>query len=62
MGAERAFLAMNFVKLRNGMSDCLLDDCLLTFIEQDIFMNVKEDDIIDTFMVIRRRSLHMRKK
>jgi hypothetical protein len=49
-GVERTFSAMNFVKnkLRNSMSDSLLDDCLLTFIEQDIFMNVKEDDIIDT--------------
>jgi hypothetical protein len=33
--AERAFSSMNFVKnkLRNRMSDGLLDDCLLTFIE-----------------------------
>jgi hypothetical protein len=50
-GVERAFSAMNFVKnnLRNRMSDSLLDDYLLTFIERNIFMNVKEDDIIDTF-------------
>jgi hypothetical protein len=47
-GIERAFSAMNFVKnkLINRMSDSLLDDCLLTFIEPDIFMNMKED-IID---------------
>jgi hypothetical protein len=56
-GVERAFSAMNFIKnkLRNRMSDSLLDDCLLTFIERDIFLTVKEDDIIDTFMAIRRR-------
>ena len=55
-GVERAFSAMNFVKnkLRNRMSDDLLDDCLLTFIERDIFLTVKEDDVIDTFMSIRR--------
>jgi hypothetical protein len=47
---ERVFSTMNFVKLRNRMSDSLLDDCLLIFIEWDIFMNVKEDDIIDTFL------------
>jgi hypothetical protein len=36
---ERAFLMMNFVKnkLRNRMNDGLLDDCLVTFIERDIF-------------------------
>jgi hypothetical protein len=56
-GVERAFSAMNFIKnkLRNRMSDSLLDDCLLTFIERDIFLTVKEDDIIDTFIAIRRR-------
>jgi hypothetical protein len=61
-GVEREFLAMKFVqnKLRNRMSDNLLDDCLLTFIEWDIFMNVK-NGIIDTFMTIRRRRLHMKK-
>jgi hypothetical protein len=47
---KRAFSTMNFVKLRNRMSDSLLDDCLLIFIEWGIFMNVKEDDIIDTFL------------
>ncbi|TVU38573.1 hypothetical protein EJB05_11953, partial [Eragrostis curvula] len=33
---ERAFSAMNFVKndMRNRMSDSLLDDCLVTFIEK----------------------------
>uniref|UniRef100_A0A0A9AME3 Uncharacterized protein n=1 Tax=Arundo donax TaxID=35708 RepID=A0A0A9AME3_ARUDO len=48
---------MNFVKnkLRNRMSDSLLGDCLFTFIEQDIFFTVKEDDLIETFMAIRRR-------
>jgi hypothetical protein len=36
---ERAFLTMNFVKnkLRNRMNDGLLNDCLVTFIERDIF-------------------------
>ncbi|TVU24770.1 hypothetical protein EJB05_27227, partial [Eragrostis curvula] len=61
---ERAFSAMNFVhnKLRNRMSDGLLCDCLLTFIERDIFLNVKEDEIIETFMAIRRRRPDKKKK
>jgi hypothetical protein len=53
---ERAFSMMNFVKnmLRNRMNDGLLDDCLVTLIERDIFLNVKEEDIISCFMAIRR--------
>jgi hypothetical protein len=36
---ERAFSMMIFVKnrLRNRMNGCLLDDCLVTFIERDVF-------------------------
>jgi hypothetical protein len=61
---ERAFSSMNFVKnrLRNMMNDGLLDDCLVTFIERDVFLNVKEEDIINSFMVIRRRMPDQKKK
>jgi hypothetical protein len=54
---ERIFYAMSLVKskLRNKMSDSLLDDCLVTFIERDVFFKIGEDDIIKKFMVIRRR-------
>jgi hypothetical protein len=47
-GVERVFSAMVLVKikLRNKMGDSLLDDCLVTFIERDIFFEVNEDDII----------------
>jgi hypothetical protein len=53
---ERAFSTMNFVnnRLINRMNDGLLDDCLVTFIERDDFLNVKEEDIINCFMTIRR--------
>jgi hypothetical protein len=53
---ERVFSSMNFVKnrLRNRMNDGLLDDCLVTFIERDVFLNVKEEDIINSFMAIRQ--------
>jgi len=48
---------MDFVKTkrRNKMSDSLLDDCLVTFIERDILEDVEEDDVINTFMAIRKR-------
>ena len=54
---ERAFSAMSLVKtkLRNKMGDSLLDDCLVTFIERDLFFKVDEDDIIETFMAFRKR-------
>ena len=53
---ERAFSAMSLVKtkLRNKMCDSLLDDFLVTYIERDIFFEVNEEDIIETFMALRK--------
>jgi len=53
---ERIFSAMTFIKnkLRNKMGDSLLDDCLVTFIERDMFLQLSEEEIINTFMTIRR--------
>jgi ABC-type siderophore export system fused ATPase/permease subunit len=41
---ERIFSTMTFIKikLRNKMGDRLLDDCPVTFIEQDIFLQLSE--------------------
>jgi hypothetical protein len=33
----------------------ILDDYLITIIERDIFLEVDEDDIIKTFMALRKR-------
>ena len=54
---ERVFSAMNLVKnkLRTTMSDDRLNDCLVTFIERDVFMKVSEDDIVDAFMAMQKR-------
>lgn len=54
---ERVFSVMNLVKnkLRNSMSDDLLNDCLVTFIERDVFLKVSEDDIVEAFMAKERR-------
>jgi hypothetical protein len=54
---ERIFSVMTFIKnkLRNKMGDSLLDDCPMTFIERDIFLQLSEEEIINTFMAIRRR-------
>jgi hypothetical protein len=56
---ERAFSAMNFFKhkLRNKMGDGLLDYCLVTFIERDVFFKVDEEDIMNTFVQGRNHPL-----
>jgi hypothetical protein len=53
---EWAFSTMSLVntKLRNKMCGTFLDDCLVTYIERDIFFEVNEEDIIETFMVLRK--------
>jgi hypothetical protein len=54
---ERVFSAMTITKpkLRNKMCDSpLLDDCLLTYIEHDIFEEVEEDDIIEAVFALRK--------
>ena len=39
------------------MSDAFFYDCLVTLIEQDIFFEVDENDITETFMKFRNRRL-----
>ena len=42
-------------KLRKRIDNQHLNDCLVTFIEHDIFCKISEDDIIESFMVMRKR-------
>ena len=46
---ERTFSAMNVVKnrLRNRMGDQWMNDCLVSYIEKDIFTELDNEDIID---------------
>ena len=48
---ERAFSAMKIIKnaLRNRMGDELLNDCLVKYIEQDIFNKVEIEDVLQYF-------------
>jgi len=57
---ERVFSALVIVKTksRNKLGDCVLDDCLVTFIERDIFFEFDKDDIIETFMSLRKRRIN----
>jgi hypothetical protein len=57
---ERVFSALVIVKSksRNKLGDTILDDCLLTVIERDIFFQVDEGDIIETFMSVRKHIIN----
>ena len=56
---ERVFSGLNLVKnqMRNHMGDELLNDCLVlwSLLLSEIFSNISEDDIIHTFMAMRKR-------
>jgi hypothetical protein len=56
---ERVFSALCLVKnkVRNSMSDRLLNDCLVTFIELDIFSTVSKDDIVHAFVAMRKHKV-----
>ena len=48
---ERVFLAMSIVKhrLRNRMGDEWMNDCLITYIEKDIFKTISNEEIMQQF-------------
>ena len=45
---ERVFSAMNIIKnwLRNQIGDQWMNDCLVTYIEKDIFKTIKYEEIM----------------
>jgi hypothetical protein len=50
---------MNFVKnkLRNKMGQNFLNGCLVTFIERQFFLQVKDEDIITQFQSLKDRKV-----
>ncbi|XP_042051277.1 uncharacterized protein LOC121796509 [Salvia splendens] len=54
---ERAFSVMKLVKtsLRNRMGDQLLNDCLVPYIENDVFVNVTNEAIMQRFQKMKSR-------
>ena len=48
---ERAFSTMNIIKnrLHNQSGDQWMNDCLVTYIEKDIFKTIKCEEIIQRF-------------
>ena len=58
---ERVFSAMTFVKnkLRNSMGDQLVNDCLVTYIEKEVFLQVSDEKIIDRFKNMKTRRMNL---
>ncbi|XP_066351654.1 uncharacterized protein [Miscanthus floridulus] len=56
---ERVFSVMNYVKnkLRNKIEDQYLNDCLVTFIEREFFLQVKDKDITNRFQTMKNRKI-----
>lgn len=52
---ERVFSAMTIVKskLRNHMGDQWINDCLVTYIESDIFRNISDDVVLKQFQCMK---------
>jgi hypothetical protein len=55
VSVERVFSVMNYVKnkLRNKIGNQYLNDCLVTFIGREFFLQVKDKDIINRFQTIK---------
>ena len=54
---ERVFSAMNYVKnrVRNSMGDQFLNDCLVTYIEKDLFDEVCDERIMQRWQNMKSR-------
>ena len=54
---ERTFSAMNIIinRLRNQIGDQWINDCLVTYIEKDIFKTIKYEEIMQWFHNMKNR-------
>ena len=58
---ERVFSAMNHVKnkLTNNMGEQYLNDCLVTYIEREFFLQVSDDAVINRFQNMKERRIKL---
>ncbi|KAM7470081.1 hypothetical protein LguiA_008264 [Lonicera macranthoides] len=56
---ERTFSAMKIIKnaVRNRVGDEYMNDCLVTYIEQDIFNEIKKEDVLQYFQKMKPRRM-----
>ena len=54
---KRVFSTMKIIKtqLRNQLEDYLMNDCLVTYIEKDIFETIDNEDVIQRFQNMKPR-------
>ena len=54
---KRAFSVMNIIKnrLRNQIGDQWMNDCLITYIEKNIFKTIKCEEIMKQFQNMKNR-------
>ena len=54
---ERTFSTMNIIKnrLRNQIGDQWMNDCLVSYIEKDIFKTIKCEEIMQRFQNMKNR-------
>ena len=54
---KRVFSTMNIIKnrLRNRIGDQWMNDCLVTYIEKDIFKTIKYEEIMQQFQNMKNR-------
>ncbi|XP_058783059.1 uncharacterized protein LOC131657710 [Vicia villosa] len=59
---ERVFSGMKYVKneLRSRMANPWLNDCLVTFVEKEVFNTIDDMDIIKRFQGMNKRRMHLR--
>ena len=54
---ERSFLIMKYIKnvLRNRIGDQWMNDCLVTYIESDIFDRIDNEAIMQRYQTMKNR-------
>ncbi|XP_058783381.1 uncharacterized protein LOC131658059 [Vicia villosa] len=59
---ERVFSGMKYVKndLRSIMANPWLNDCLVTFVEKELFNTIDDMDVIKRFQGMNKRRMHLR--
>ncbi|XP_058776061.1 uncharacterized protein LOC131650364 [Vicia villosa] len=62
LSVERVFSGMKYVKneLQSRMANPWLNDCLVTFVEKEVFNTINDMDIIKRFQGMNKRRMHLR--
>ena len=56
---ERVFSAMKIIKsdLRNSMWDDCMNDCMIVYIEQEVFKTIENEDILQYFQKMQKHRM-----